>query len=95
MFNFPNKLSLHGVKIVDIACGRSHILMLSDKGDVYSVGEGRFVALFEWVLVTVSFLCMLVQYCNTRTVWNVNSNCSLGKRGGVASHSSIDSTFTS
>lgn len=62
VFNFPNKLSLHGVKIVDIACGRSHILMLSDKGDVYSVGEGRFVllALFEWVLVTVSFLCMLV-----------------------------------
>lgn len=90
MFNFPNKLSLHGVKIVDIACGRSHILMLSDKGDVYSVGEGRFVllALFEWVLVTVSFC--VCWYCNTRAVWNVNSNCSLGKRGGVASHSSID-----
>lgn len=44
MFNFPNKLSLQGVKIVDVACGRSHILMLSDKGDVYSVGEGRFVS---------------------------------------------------
>lgn len=29
-------------------------------------------------------------YCNTRAVWNVISNCSLGKRGGVASHSSID-----
>lgn len=43
VFNFPNKLSLRGVKIVDIACGRSHILMLSEKGDVYSVGEGRFV----------------------------------------------------
>lgn len=37
----PNKLNIPDVRVVDVACGRSHILMLSDKGEVYSVGEGR------------------------------------------------------
>ncbi|KAG8330595.1 RCC1 domain-containing protein 1 [Homalodisca vitripennis] len=40
VYNMPNKLELRGEKIVDIACGRSHILLLSERGEVFSVGEG-------------------------------------------------------
>ncbi|XP_054264498.1 uncharacterized protein LOC128987591 [Macrosteles quadrilineatus] len=40
VFNWPNKLTLPSVKVKDIACGRAHIILLSDNGQVFSVGEG-------------------------------------------------------
>ena len=36
---------LQGCKIVDISCGGSHTLAVTDSGDVYSWGEGRYGAL--------------------------------------------------
>jgi alpha-tubulin suppressor-like RCC1 family protein len=50
VFNFPNKLNLpDGVKITEVACGRSHILMLSEKGQVFSIGEVMFVFMIQVV----------------------------------------------
>eukprot|EP01084_Bolivina_argentea_P081629 147796_1 len=36
------KFKEYGIKIINISCGQSHILLLTDIGDLYSFGSGRF-----------------------------------------------------
>jgi len=59
VYNLPNKLSTGGVRMTDVACGRAHAALLSERGEIFTFGEGSRGQLGHGVLEGTEQPCLV------------------------------------